>query len=134
MCGALLVPRVCAPRCCASDTRPRTPVLARAERKSFRRGGLGYSGDGDGSGAGGGGYKGGAAGDAHHNIQASAAAHYNNRGDSHRTLNTRSDTLQQKNLNNWVKATLIASAVRPMYSILDLACGKGGHHCVYGEE
>jgi len=131
---APLVPRVCTPRFSAqrgSDPRTRAPGLSRTERKSFRRGGLGYSGDGDGGGGGGGGHKVGAPGGAHHNIQASAAAHYNNRQDSHRTLNTRSDTLQQKNLNNWVKATLIASAVRPMYSILDLACGKGGRQtCV----
>ena len=35
-----------------SDPRPRAPVLSRTERKSFRRGGLGYSGDGDGGGGG----------------------------------------------------------------------------------
>eukprot|EP00960_Hanusia_phi_P037300 752854-Hanusia_phi.AAC.1 len=60
------------------------------------------------------------------NVQLSAAAHYNNREDTHRRLDSDSDTLQQKNFNNWVKAMLISSAVRPMYSILDLACGKGG--------
>ena len=74
------------------------------ERKSFRRGGLGFSGDGSGDG-GGGGSESGAGDGQHQNIQASAASHYNKRGDSHRTLNSRIDTLQQKNLNNWVKVT-----------------------------
>jgi SAM-dependent methyltransferase len=69
---------------------------------------------------------GGGSGDRAQNIQTNAAAHYNARGDTHRTLNSKIDTLQQKNLNNWVKAMLITSAVRPKYSILDLACGKGG--------
>jgi mRNA (guanine-N7-)-methyltransferase len=102
------------------------------ERKSFRRSGLGFggdTGDGFGGGGGGGGGEGGGrgAGTAGGGVlQTQAAEHYNKRGDSHRTLNSKSDTLQQKNLNNWVKATLIASAVRPRYSILDLACGKGG--------
>ena len=75
------------------------------ERKSFRRGGLGFS-DGSGYGEGGGGGSESGAGDGQYqNIQASAASHFNKRGDSHRTLNSRIDTLQQKNLNNWAKVT-----------------------------
>ena len=90
---------------------------APAERKSFRRSGLGFGGDdaGGGGGADVGGRFVAAGGVGDQNIQSSAAAHYNKRGDSHRTLNSRIDTLQQKNLNNWVKATLISSAVRPKY-------------------
>eukprot|EP00961_Rhodomonas_salina_P163685 2204656-Rhodomonas_salina.2 len=77
------------------------------KRTKFNRGGLGFGGGGS-------------------DIQTAAASHYNARDDSHRRLDSKLDTLQQKNLNNWVKATLINSAVREKYSILDLACGKGG--------
>ena len=60
------------------------------------------------------------------NMQLSAAAHYNNRIDTHRRIDSKIDTLQQKNLNNWIKSLLINSAVVKNYSVLDFACGKGG--------
>jgi hypothetical protein len=58
------------------------------------------------------------------NIQLKAAEHYNSRQDKKRKLDSNLETLQQKNMNNWVKAILIATSVKPGCSILDLACGK----------
>jgi hypothetical protein len=58
------------------------------------------------------------------NIQLKAAEHYNSRQDKRRKLDSKLDTLQQKNMNNWVKAILISTSVKPGCSILDLACGK----------
>ena len=58
------------------------------------------------------------------NIQLKAAEHYNARQDKRRKLDSNLETLQQKNMNNWVKAILISTSVKPGCSILDLACGK----------
>jgi hypothetical protein len=69
------------------------------KRTRANRGGLGFGGDdsqqGDGAA-----------------IQKGAADHYNARGQSKRRLDSKIDTLQQKNFNNWIKATLIARSPR----------------------
>jgi len=55
------------------------------------------------------------------------AQHYDQRAkEDHKAARKSSKTLSLRNLNNWVKSVLIALHTRPGYSVLDLACGKGG--------
>lgn len=55
------------------------------------------------------------------------AKHYDQRAKEDKTTKRNSSKiLGLRNLNNWVKSVLIALHTRPGYSVLDLACGKGG--------
>ncbi|GJD08715.1 mRNA cap guanine-N7 methyltransferase 1 [Galdieria sulphuraria] len=54
------------------------------------------------------------------------AKHYDELASEDRATRKSSKILSLRNLNNWVKSVLIALHTRPGYSVLDLACGKGG--------
>ncbi|GJQ14606.1 hypothetical protein GpartN1_g6397.t1 [Galdieria partita] len=54
------------------------------------------------------------------------AKHYDQLASEDKATRKSSKILGLRNLNNWVKSVLIALHTRPGYSVLDLACGKGG--------
>ena len=54
------------------------------------------------------------------------ARHYSDRQGQSTQERKRSDILQLRELNNWVKSSLISQFTRPGDYVLDLACGKGG--------
>eukprot|EP00871_Galdieria_phlegrea_P001027 jgi/Galph1/1925/GphlegSOOS_G613.1 len=54
------------------------------------------------------------------------AEHYSERASENKAARRKSKIVALRNLNNWVKSVLISLHTRPGYSVLDLACGKGG--------
>ncbi|KAJ8902624.1 hypothetical protein NDN08_005944 [Rhodosorus marinus] len=59
-------------------------------------------------------------------MDSEAVASFYNERVNDKTERRTSRILRMRNFNNWVKAVLIQLHTRPNYSVLDLACGKGG--------